>query len=168
MSKILAVLADRFIESRNKVKDINGNWVDQTKRIESQHMADGWQINVEGGHTIFEVWDKKVIIDSFEFGTSDEGAYPKIAIADGDEGRNYTNQLLHVINVGSGRSFPYPENIVNRGSQFLEAEYASGLGKVTLKQPIILPDGCHFSFDTTTEGGSGTVTYKVYWREIEE
>lgn len=172
MSFSISQIVNRFLNVHNKVKAPDGNWVDMVKKTETQHMRARLSQSVSGTdeHIVFASFNKKVIIDYLEYGVSNQAIYPKLTIDPNSSNENYTNQLFHVVNFGSARSLPSVTNLENRKSQLLEVvnyDEALNVGKVMLKQPIVLPQGCQLSFSATS-GESGTVTYKVFWREIEE
>lgn len=166
MSFNLSNIVNNFLNVRNKVKDVDGNWVDQKKPKESQNMASAVGRDISSGVTIniFEVWDKRIIIDTLEFGT-DTTAYAQLHI-ERDASGSYTNQLFHETRRGGGRANSVPA-IVGGGSSFFDVESVDDDAKVWLRRPVILPKGGKLSFSATSDTG-GTLTYKVYWREIEE
>lgn len=166
MSFSLANIVNSFLNVRNKVKDSDGNWVDERKIKETQHMAEGLRVDISRGITVnvFEVWGKKVIIDTLEFGT-DSYAYPSLHVDRNDQG-SYTNQLFHETRMGSNRANAVP-GVIAEGSSYFNVERDSGDSKVWLKKPVILPEGGRLTFGSTREE-DGRITYKVYWREIEE
>lgn len=164
MSFSVTNIINSFLNVRNKVKDADGNWVDQTKPKETQHMASGLSRDVSSGITIlvFEVWGKKVIIDSLEFGT-DTTAYAALHVKEGEDS-SYTNQLFHETRKGSGRANPTP-TIIAGGSSYFKVHKDGDDAKVWLKKPVRLPEGGKLTFSATNDG---KITYKVFWREIEE
>lgn len=166
MSFSVTNIVNSFLNVRNKVKDADGNWVDQKKPRETQHMAESLSRSISDGITInvFEVWNKKVIIDSLEFGT-DTYAYASLHVDRNDQGA-YTNQLFHETRKGSGRANSVPR-VIEEGSYFFDVRREGDDAKVWLKHPIILPQGGKLTFGSTREE-TGRITYKVYWREIEE
>src|SRR5690625_3574392 len=108
MSFSISNIVNKFINVRNKVKTVDGEWVDQVKPKETQYMQDGLGVSISSETIIevFEVWDKKVIIDTIEFGT-DTSAYARLHVRDDATG-NYGNQVFHEVNPGGGRANATP------------------------------------------------------------
>ncbi|ALX50474.1 hypothetical protein [Lentibacillus amyloliquefaciens] len=165
-------ILNSFLNVRNKVKDINGNWVDQTKLKETQTTAHGSQIAMTNGDVpVFEIWDKKVIIDSFEWSPS-SGARtaPMLSVEQGVM-HETNNQILNTIS--SGQSY-YRATALrlyeDKHDYFETTEYnvADSRFKVILKKPIILPVGGKLIFRSVITPETGDiVTYHVNYRIIE-
>lgn len=166
MSFNISQIVNSFLNVRNKVKNADGEWVDQTKPRETLKMD--YQARVPGGMRVdvFEVWDKKVVIDQLEYGST-TNFYPLLwAYPEHVDESNFVNQLFVVATRTGGGSTAWPSVVSAQGSNILESHfYEEGRGTVQLKRPVILPSGGKLVF----EGGSndGESSYKVVWREIE-
>ena len=156
---------------RNKVKDKNGNWVDQTKKEETINSRSGFSVNVapDTDFIIFDISDKKVILETLEIGTNDSGLYPVLYYDDSGSSA-FTNELLHLVGTGSTRSYASLNNLTNdaRVSSYMEVNYTSstGGGNMKLSKDIILPKGGKLIIRTSNSDTK--MTYKAVWREIEE
>jgi hypothetical protein len=161
-------ILNSFLNVRNKVKDADGNWVDQTKPRENQHLTTGLAevVAQESIHNVLDEWGKKIVIDAFEFG-ADGQIRPALSVVEGSTGL-YTNNIFHVVTRGGlGRYPSSPGNISAHASEWLEVISAESDDiLVNLKKPIVLPQGCSLYFRNDSSSPI-TITYKVYWREIE-
>lgn len=159
-----------FLNVRNKVKDHQGNWVDETKTREVLRLAvqNRLEISNDEIHEVFNVWDKKIIIDNLYFATNGN-IYPVLMVEDIE----YANSksLLHGMSTTGGWSAPYPSVINARGHDYLEVATMPTEGQggnIYLKKQIILPNGGKLAFRLAGSASVAEVTYKVVWREIEE
>lgn len=164
-------IINRFINVRNKIKDVEGNWVDQVQKREKIKSDSVYSLDVNGGEdlVVFEVWDKAIILESIELGTNDYELILKLHHKD-DLSSIYDNQLFHTVGTGSSRGPASLKNLINdaRISSYIKLGYfneSSGQGNLELKRPIYLPEGARLSI--YTNNSDTKVTYKVVWREIE-
>lgn len=165
MSFNVSHIANSFLNVRNKVKNADGEWVDQTKPRETQHMETNLRvpISTDSEHVVFNRLGVKIIIESLSYST-DNAIYPLLWVRDSSS--DYLNQLFHVTTAGGGRANATPATIQSNGSEFLEVVVRDNLdAKIMMKRSIILPEGGKLAFRALT---AGDVTYKVFWREIEE
>lgn len=165
MSFNISHIANSFLNVRNKVKNADGEWVDQTISTETQHMATNLRvpISTDSEHVVFNRLGTKIILDSLSYST-DNAIYPLLWMQDSSS--DYLYQLFHVLTSGGGRANATPATIQNNGSDFLEIGVRENLdATVYLKRPIILPEGGKLAFRAIT---SGDVTYRAFWREIKE
>lgn len=165
-------IINSFLNVRNKVKDMDGNWVDQTKPRETLKSSSAYNVavGVETDYIIFEEWDKAIVLESVEIGTNTDSLFLKLYNEPGTS--MYTNQLFHLVGAGSARSSAAPSNLRNelRGSSYLECTYyneSSGFARVELKRPIYLPNGCRLAIGALSTSTGGNATFKAEWREIE-
>lgn len=161
-----------FLNVRNKIKNANGDWVDQVKPRETIYQRDENRLDIsnESNHVVFEEWDKKIIIDALNYGTNSFFVAPLLWIREG-ETNTFTDQILHGIRGGGGRSSLIPRYIKDYGNEFLEiGQYDTENVEVViyLKKPIILPNGGKLVFNSTSNQTGTETSYKVIWREIEE
>jgi hypothetical protein len=168
---LLAKLAERFIESRNYVKDKNGNWVPSVKSEETVYQTMHNETFDAGDVVLFDEQGKKVIIDFMEYATNSTGVYPTLHNAGVVSSNNYTGQLFHTIKTGS-RYHATPIRISEDGHpNFDVVAYDSGANdyKFNLKSPIVLADGGRLGFRHTsgTPDIADVVTVKVVYRIIE-
>lgn len=158
---MLSEILNPFINVRNKVRTSTG-WEDLKKEEESLYTSHGLRSIPD--KEIFEIWGKKVIIDSLHY-ASTEDVYPKLLINKTDN--DWVGEILHIgFNSGdsTGRTYPKGESIKINGSPYLENIYTSdnGISVICLKRPIILPNGGKFLFT-----GDGNVTYNMSYRVVD-
>lgn len=163
-------IINSFLNVRNKVRDMDGNWVDQIKPRETLKTSSALSANIttESERVIFEVWDREVVLESIEIGQNANDAYMVLHVEQGRENQNYSYELFHTVGAGSTRGFSSPANIESRGSYYLSVDYrneATGAARVQLNSPIHLPNGGRLAIRSANN--NVLVTYKVTWREIE-
>lgn len=158
-----------FLNVRNKVKDSQGKWVDQTKPKEVLQMKYDSGITTSGTTEIpiFEIWNKKVIIDQLEYG-SNTSFHPRLWQKPEHVGEPFENQLFTVPTREGGGSSAWPSVISTQETSLLKSGFwESPRGMVFLKRPIILPSGGKLIFEGSSSS-DGKSAFKVVWREIEE
>lgn len=164
-------ILNSFLNVRNKVKDADGNWVDQTKPRETQHVE---YINFdfeENETVVFEEFGNKIIIDSLEFTTNSRGdVYPRLNTQPEATGRT-SNNLLMAINSDTGAVWDATVLYINDyGNNFLDAivhNRSDDDYKVILRKPIVLPEGGRLVFRSNSSNVDN-VTALVTYRVIEE
>jgi len=160
----LSEITNPFINVRNKIRSSTG-WEDLKKKEESSYQKNGLRVSLN--HKVFEVWGKKVIIDSLHY-ASTKNAYPKLLITK-SESNNWDNELLHVPynSVGTtGRTYPTGSGIEKNSSNYLDFIYtANDVSVITLKRPIVLANGGQLIF---TGGSDDNVTYNILYRVVDE
>lgn len=162
-----------FLNVRNKIKDKDDNWVDMKKPREVLKTGIKNRVRIEPGEylEVFNVFDKKIIIDHLVWGTYGS-SYP--VLMHEDVPYAVSTNLLHLIQRGGGWSSTTPKIINVQGSdmfkvQSYDREHEDGIrGTLYLRKPIILPNGGKLAFTRRTEDTRNEVTFKVIWREIEE
>jgi len=166
-------IINSYLNTRNKVKQINGEWVDMVKPVETQHARSGNRVTItpESETIVFNKWGKKIIIDSILFFTNTH-VFPRLEISENNS-VVYGTQIFHGITMEGVRTGLSPANLNFVKNDFFEvvnADVEEGKYMVNLKKQIVLPEGGTLSFkgmSSALEDG-GIITYKVYWREIEE
>lgn len=158
-----------FITVRNKIRDSRGEWVDQRNPIETQHATGDYDVVVTSNTDIvvFETWGRKVILDSLSY-TTDTDAFPRLETSQNNP-IPYNTQIFHSLTLSGSRSANWPSVIELHGHGLFEiistGDTTNGY-HISLKRPIILPEGCRLEFGGGTSA-DGYLAYKVYWREID-
>lgn len=157
-----------FLNVRNKIKNKNGEWVDESKPKETLHTADDYFVDIAGDFEVVLINEpnRKVIVDNIVVYSS---ANPFLTLGQPPV-YNYNSNLLYTISSG-GRHFASMDRIKDHGSEYFDYEsLAEEQGKITLKRPIILPEGAELKIRNRAEDAQrdGSVTYKVVYRVIEE
>lgn len=157
-----------FINVRNKIKNKRGDWVDQRQPIESQQATGGYDIVVTPStdFIVFETWGKKVILDSLSY-TTNTDVFPRLETSQNNP-IAYNTQIFHSLLLSGGRSANWASVIEFNGHDHFEIiKKGETSFHLTLKRPIVLPEGCRLEF-TGGSNSSGYLGYKVYWREIDQ
>ena len=134
-------------------------------------MADGNRVDITNDSqvVVFEEWGKKIIIDELHYGTSSFFVGPRLWIREGAS-NSFTNQILHGVSGGGGRSLIIPRYVNDYGSAYLElGQYDTSNNEISiyLKKSIVLPQGGKLVFSSTSADSGTETSYKVVWREIE-
>lgn len=156
-----------FLNVRNKIKDSQGNWVDEQRPVETQHFVQESRAPV-GGSTeinIFDKWDKRIILDNLAMG-SDTTVYPILISEEEELGLN--RNIFRAMTTSGGTSGAWASVISAQGHHLLEIGSSDNDGAtIFLKRPIVLPKGGKLSF-LGSSSASGEMSYMASWREIEE
>lgn len=156
---------------RNKVRDMEGNWVDQRKARETLHTRYASPNLSTGEHVAFEEWGKKIIIDQLEYSVDTaHQIFPRLNIVQGSTGRTANNLFIGISD--GGTVWDLTVNYLNLGEhsylELVRYNPTENRFKVVLKRPITLPTGGRLAFIPGSNFDSNTLLYHVSYRIIEE
>lgn len=165
-----------FIKTRNQIKK-NGRWVDQSLDKEEQSHIQSLRKSLKSGDTwtLIPYWiGKHLTIDSIEVGTT--SPYLAIACMVGTPNSDYKNNLFQVVYPNGGRAPASPTTLLKYGNSYMkceqftedEAKNIVGGYKMTLKQPIHLPQGGKIVFSVLGDDRTLDFTYSVKYRELKK
>lgn len=162
-------ILNSFLNVRNKVKNADGDWVDQTKPREEIHTRTNSGVNITDEIVVFEEWGKKVIIDAFTWGSDTQHQiYPRLYIEEGASGR--TGSQLFVGVSGSPSIWDMTMSYINYGNDFFgvgERSTSDNRYTAFLKSPIVLPNGGKLIFTGGSSSADYSASYSVVYRTIE-
>jgi|SRR5690625_866404 len=169
MSFKLANIINPFLNVRNQVKNVDGEWVDDVKPKESLMGRHELSITLNEGESfiIFEEWDKKVYLEALEIGFLGNEIYPQLHSQ--KNGGNYTGQMFYVVRAGSSRSHAKAGLLDDprRDNTYLKGLVSdTGNGLIILKRSVYLPQGGRLQI--VSDDDNVPVTFKCYWRVIDE
>lgn len=157
-----------FLYVRNRIKNTSGQWVDHQKPREeiTQYNQSSIETDSNTDITIFEIWDKKVILENIIVKSD---ANPVLSLDIRQDATDYTGNLFFTMG-GEGYYLGSVNAVKNRGSEYFEHIDHDADGDerdgVMLKKPIILPQGARLTLEGSED--EGTTAYKVVFRTIEE
>lgn len=165
-------IINSFLNVRNKIKDADGNWVDQRKARETLHVKRVRENLDNNDVVVFNEFGKKIIIDSIEYFSESTGnVYPRLNVTQGATGRSNDNIFL-ALNSTSYSTWDMTGIYINtHGSTYFEAiKYNSSDNqlKVKLTRQIVLPNGGRLTFAANGTGEGREISALVVYRVIEE
>lgn len=183
---MITEVINSFLNVRNKVKDVNGNWIDQKEKDERLFTRSDYNVNIPSSNGVVNIinrFDVKIVIDSLVYNATTRvnnySLYPYLSTLKNGSVTTLSNNLFHIVDTGetNNRVHPQPKNIDDNYSDYLEVivkddRYQDDSDDprvnriISLKKPIILPKGCVLSLVNPTSTTLNT-TYKVIYREFE-
>jgi len=183
---MITEVLNSFLNVRNKVKNSNGEWEDKTVRTETIEMKDAFNVAIpsnNGELNIFTNWGKKIILDELTYNTvtrqGNSSFYPRLNVLRNYPTSSWVGQLFHVVQFGDGfnRTQAQAPSIEKGFSENLEVmtfndefqndpEDPRYYRIISLKKPIVLPQGASLTFVNPTNETVYT-TYKAVYRVIE-
>jgi hypothetical protein len=156
------VIVNKFIDVRNKIKTVDGKWIDQTKHQEKDMVLTKLRddINERSEKVIYENWENPIIIDAIEFGSLNNTTL-LIRVNETDDS-SYNNQIFHIV-TENGRLLLTKLSLSNNKHCYMESVTQTTGFKMYLKQPIHLPAGCKISAYGLE---AGTYTCYIKLREV--
>lgn len=170
-----------FLVVRNKIKNVNGNWEDMVKPKETFKGLSESSLAVDSttNKALLNTYGRKTVIESFVVSTN---TGINVGLHVSDSGNAWNNNIATTTvfrrEGASGGNFRRPLNIYSvdeYGSDIFEILHSNdlhGVGGATiaLKRPIVFPNGCRVNFygGAETTALNGEVSYKIFWKEIEE
>ena len=183
---MITEVLNSYLNVRNKIKDVNGNWIDQKEKDERLIIRSDFNKSIpsnNGAINIINRFDVKIVIESLVFNTTTRvgggSLYPYLSTLKNGSVTSLSNNLFHVVDTGetNNRVNPIAQKIDENFSEYLEVvvrddefqndpDDARVNRVISLKKPIILPKGCVLSLVNPTNSTVNT-TYKVIYRELE-
>lgn len=166
-------LLNPFLKVRNYIQDKNGNWKPKKDPTLKQARNINQDVVPAADIVVFEEWDKKVVIDTFEFSINGDlkEIHAVLNINKNNITNNFDDQLFYTVNPGGTRWVASPERIANDGSSYFEIvsyDSVTKSAKFMLKRPIELPSGGRLAIrPSTTYLSGGKAVYKTEYRVFE-
>ncbi|MCR6095222.1 hypothetical protein HXA31_12700 [Salipaludibacillus agaradhaerens] len=143
--------------------------INQVNENEQKRVLTAFRFNIPASEDReLYVTDKPVVIESFEWGhTDDDTIAPLLYNFNDDMSSNYNGNVF-VSNRATARGFLRPRNIINDGSSYFEPKIYDEVADVysfKLSQPIYMPNGARLLYRNFSD--SSTVsTWHLVVREL--
>src|SRR5699024_790402 len=128
---MITEVLNSFLNVRNKVKKVNGEWEDKTVRTERIGMREAFDIGIPSSNGVVNIytnWGKKIIIDEFTYNITtrpnNNSFYPRLNSLPNYPTSNWVGQLFHVVKFGDSgggnREYARVTEIERNHSEYLE------------------------------------------------
>lgn len=169
-------LMNPFIVVRNKIRTPQGAWVDQIKKRETMHGSTGSNIpmNPTINHQVINTYGRKTIIESFVIADTSN---VNIGVHVSDAGSAWDNNIALLLDFNPvDGSNSYRRGLSGDAIGVLGSDLFDVLNEnveingttMALKRPIEFPNGVRVNFYGGSYTREGNLTYKIFWKEIEE